>query len=354
MIDDNEPAIEYIPRDGQTDEQKTAYEKKLEELLDSFSGVPNAVMSIYRQNGASLNDGLSFLDSFPPDKYTKEQILKMIRDNYGAGDYRLQLRVGGRIKANELVSIEEPKSKKSEASQDNQLIQSLMQRMDKMQEMLLRFAQQPQQRSETEIEMKMLEKMAIYKKLLGGDGGGGGGINEVITTVRSLAEIGFIQLPDKTEKKTDTGFGEFLLTMAPTLKQIIEGSQQRLPVHSINENNKHVQRTGPEIDEITQMLKSALTFCIQAARNNGDVEITANWALDLLPEVHHPRLLEMIEKPDWFEIMRSIVYVDYNLKPWFERLRHAIFQQFDDSDGGHDTGGQGGNPGNTETDESAG
>lgn len=353
MLDD-EPGVTYIPHQPDQDQPKTGFEKKLEELIDSFSGNPNAVMSIYRQNGSSLNDGLSFLDSFPPDKYTKEQILKNLRDNYGSGDYRLQLRVAGRLRANELVTIEEPKTKKQESTGSDHLISNLMQRMDKMQEMIIQFARQQQQprESENQIEMRMLEKMEVYKKLFGGAGGGGGGINDLLNTVKSLAEIGFIQIPDKKDKKDDSNFGEFLLTMAPALRTIIEGSQNSIPV-PVKRNNNFVTPEKPQVDEITAMLKNALTFCVQAAKNNGDVEITANWALDLLPEVHHLKLLEMIEKPDWFEVLRSIVYVDHNLKPWFENLRNAIIQQFVDGETGQHPWGEGGDAGNAQTDESS-
>lgn len=353
---ENDEVIVHLP---DSDQSKTQSERKLEELLESFSGTPNATVSLYRQNGSSLNDGLSFLDSFPPDKYNREQIFKLLRDSYGSGDYRLQLRVGGRIRVNDLISIEEPKNNKQPQQSETGLYGALMQRMDKMQEMILRVAQTPQ-RSESEYEMKMLEKMQAYKKLFsdGSVGGGGSGMNELLNSIKSLSEIGFISIP--TNKKQDSdSFGDFLGSMAPVLQTLLENTArqqgiQQAPLQNPLQSRPSQTPNQQQLNELNTVLKSGITFLVQGARMNADPETYADWCLDVLPEVHHVELLNRLVKPEWFETISAISYVGYQYKPWFDLVRDAIIKQFNepaDEITGNDPERVTGNDSDTQKDE---
>jgi hypothetical protein len=300
--------------------------------------------------GSSLNDGLTFLDSFPADKMPMESIQKFLRDKYGSGDYRMQLRVEGKLRLNELVSIEAPKE---DTPQGDQTMVMVLNQMREMQQQILALAQN-RQPSPEEQEMKMLEKMAMYKQLFSNDNqSSNNGLTEMLTVMTQFKELGLINIGNQPpEEEKEKGFLDFLSGLTPMIQSAMESGKQATPpqMPPAPQPQKPVQEAPvvpPEAeqqqDQINLMIGQTLKTLISAAENGDDPENYADMLLDQIPEQYLGELLNVLESDQWFDQLKQL---SSNLvvphETWFTELRQHILGQFDDTEN-EDTGGKGGN-----------
>lgn len=326
-------------------EIKTQYDEKLDELIDSFQSTPNATVSIYRQKGNNVNDGLTFLDSFPPDKYTREQIMKLLRDEYGTGDYRVQVRVKGKLKANELICIEAPKKPEhGSRSETSDIIETVLTRLDRMQQQMFNTPQ----KSPEQIEHDFLQKMLVMKQLFGQPQQSNGGLQEMLTLITGLKSAGLISTPnDEKDVKESDGFMGFLSSMAPTLETIAKGAmqpRQQIPqqmppaYHPQPAPQPEPDLTG-EPDGLPEHVKALVSMALitlcNAADKQSDSEFYADWVLDQMPDEHLSEFVAMLEADNWLDTLDAMSYG--KAKPhavWFEELRQQIFAQLVPDDSG--------------------
>lgn len=84
-------------------------EVRLASVLEEISGT-NAEVKIYRAHKMDGRGG-SYLFTLPADEVDLTQIQDMLRDEYGGGQFRIQVRRDGRLLANRALTVESPRKR---------------------------------------------------------------------------------------------------------------------------------------------------------------------------------------------------------------------------------------------------
>ncbi len=282
------------------------------EALNDVSG--SAMVSLYRQNGSG-KESLSFLDSFPPDKYAPDDILLHLKNTYGTGDYRIQIRENGRLKANKHVSIEAPTIVSRETSSNNSGIEQLIKMVEAQNQNLMRVmqSQQPQQNSKQEWLAEMLQ----YKQLFGGGESqqNTNGFSDIIKTVNGLKELGINVGGIQTEK--EEGFTDVLDKMSPMITALINSNAQQPQQPQPKPQPNPQQKAGVQVNFA---LKLGLKALLKAAKNNSPTEFYA----DLVNEQFPSDKINLLFGADAFEQLEKIEPKVSGHKEWFlDVLEHV-------------------------------
>jgi hypothetical protein len=246
---------------------ETSQKARLQDIIDDLNNTDSdATLSIYRQSPLGGKSAMTFLATFPPDKYTMDELQLWLRDNHGSGDYRVQIRSGGRIRANKLLSIEAPQTETTErkpTSEAGEVLNVVMAAMEKQNQMIMTTIQNQSQPSEED----MLRKMVIYKELFGGNGSGNGlaQINETLTMLQTLGiEIG--------QPKEEDGFANIVDKMTPLATALMNSPEAQ-------QQPNQQQATGgyqPNPKQREQamfkqaMLKAGINSLLKAAAKNAN------------------------------------------------------------------------------------
>lgn len=321
-------------------ERKTGHDRKFDTLLNSFEGQDNVKLAIYRQRGG-LNDGLTFLDTFPVDKYDYEGLHVYIRDSYGEGDYRVQIRENGKLRANELITIEVPKTKENyptvQSNDSMGIINSVLERMDVMNQRMMEM----QQNTGGNDRMAMLQEMLVMKQLFS-DGGNKSSMHELLETIQGLQGLG-INIGGSGEQEKNDGFMAFLGQMAEPLGQIIQGtamstqSKDRATMrHPLTQPQP--QTTQPKeptmVNPKLMFIKASIGTLINAAAKKSDPTLYADVVMDQIPDAFFPQFIGMLEKDEWFAEMTSIHPGVKDHAEWFTSLRNEILLALSETDDG--------------------
>jgi hypothetical protein len=294
--------------------------EQLAEALNDVSG--SATVSLYRQRGSG-KEGLNFLDSFPSDKYKPDEIYLLLRDKYGTGDYRVQLRENGKLRSNRLVSVEAPNIVSRETNDGlSGVAEQMMAQIQRQNEMI---AQLFQQKPQEDTEQKFLEKMLVYKQLF--DNGGHSkpqGIQEIIQTVSGLKELGINVGGIQTDGEKEDGFGDMLEKATPVLTALL--SQNGQPQPQSRPNPQYRPNPAPKRpDPMSLKLKFGIATLVKAARKNSPREMYADLILD---HVSEEQVKDFLMSSDSFE---KLISVDKNVKEhkeWFEDLSEHLKAMF--------------------------
>lgn len=176
---------------------KTSADEALEDFVEKSraSGATAKITVKKLMNG--VNSAESMCGSFPVDKYDYFELLEVIRDTWGAGDYRLYCTIKGRkgLIQNELVSIAAPLKSVS----TNMALPQAGGNFDLMNSMLTAIQESNNKVIEAlqkggGTRQEMLQEMLIMKQLF--DSGGQqktsilSGVKEMAETMAILQELG--------------------------------------------------------------------------------------------------------------------------------------------------------------------
>lgn len=326
-------------------EPKTGHDRKFDELLDSFGSQPNVKLSIYRQR-AGLNDGLNLLETMPVDKYDYEGLHAYIKEAYGEGDYRIQIRKGGKLQANELITIELPRNQNVVKSDGgNGVVMAMLSELKDMRHELMTLKQGPQIDPMSQM-MQMVQMMALMKDFMTPQQQTP--MREVVETMTLLKELNGGTSNDADEKDSFMGF---LGTVAEPLSQIIQSTatnaaqkntysqqefvqgrksvpdtQKSSTTQAYNNEVKKNQMINPQM----MMLKAAIGPLINAAKKEGDVALYCDVVLDQIPESMLAPFFSMLQKENWFEELASLHKGVQPYKEWFIALRAEILLALED------------------------
>lgn len=115
-----------------TEKAQFEEDNKLEEAIVALKGVPGAKLHVHALKPGS-NSGV-FMDSFGVSDYTNDELMIKLRDEYGGGDFRIEVRTEkGAIKTYKKVSVMKP-AVKVEPEKKEDSINPLMAMMQSMQE----------------------------------------------------------------------------------------------------------------------------------------------------------------------------------------------------------------------------
>lgn len=243
---------------------KTKHEQKLEDILAGLnSASENAYIALYRQNGTG-KESLTFLKKFPADKFEgMEDILEYLSTQHGGGDYRIHVRINGKLAANNLVSVEEPK-KVEETRGADPALNAILAQMDKQNQMIAGLYQQltEQKTSNQPDRRAWLEEMMMYKQLFASpqQSGGIGQINEAIGFLKEIGvNVGGVQ------EEKEEGFGDILKNALPLLQTAISQPQPQTPPRQ-NPSERPEMR-----DNMLKMqIKMAVDMAVKNAARGGD------------------------------------------------------------------------------------
>lgn len=239
---------------------QTKHERKLDEILEGLNTAgESAYIALYRQPGTG-KESLIFLKKFPADKFDgMEDILEYLSTHHGSGDFRIQVRVNGRLAANNLVSVEAVRESAPQSTGDSATT-ALLAQIEKQNQMIAGLYQQmATNRDDDAGEEKFLQKMLMYKQLFGSSQSGGGGVGQIMETVGLLKEIG-VNVGGVAEEKEE-GFGDILKNALPLLQTAISQPQPQ-PQTQPRQNPSE----RPEMRD--NMLKMQIKMAVDVAVKN--------------------------------------------------------------------------------------
>lgn len=301
---DNE--VEEVTFDVDTgNEPPTSAEASLSDLLETLNDVSdNIEFAIYKQLGTG-KQSMQFVESLPHDKYSPNDLLMYIRDEYGDGDYRLQVRIKGRLKANKLISIA-PKVKKTplleKGSENNTVLIAILERMEKQDEKmnaLYRELSKPQSS-----RREFFEEMVLMKNLFSGNESKSS-FSEVVSMLNGLKDIGVPVSFGQVER--EEGFTDVLKSALPLIAGAMNQPQQPKPQQNNGEN-------------MNFQLKLGIQSLIRSAQAGKDPAASA----DFIDAQYGENAVQIVSAPGAFEKLAAIEPAVIPHKKWFLLLGEHI------------------------------
>lgn len=307
---------------GERTTQKARFEDLISELNDNNE---TATVNIYRQQGNG-RESMTFLDAVPADKYSVDELLILLRDQYGTGDYRLMVRSDGKLRANKLYSIEAPKKPAPEFTGnggDNSalttLIQQMMDRQERSEKMLLELARQTQQPNQQANKKEFLEEMMLYKQLFSTGSSSSGGLGQIQEALSFVRELG-IEVGGQSEK--EPGLGDLLEKANPLFQALLENKQN--PQEPTDEQ-KAAALNKQKADSMKMaqnvMIKSGVGMLVNAAQNGSD---PGNYAEMITTNFSREQISGFLLNEHSLETLKAINPGVGNYQQWFVDLRNHV------------------------------
>lgn len=327
MPADDEMDVFEVINQSETGE-KTVQQKRLEDVLGELNDdTDDSEIKVYKQSDLGGKSSMSYIASFPVDKYSVSELQEFLRQNYGGGDYRIHVRQGGKVRANKLLSIESPKVAPvpgvSPIGEASNILATVLERMEKQNQMILQLVQGNQQPQQS--RMDMLNEMLLFKQLFDNGNSGGNAFQQMRDMMGFLSEMG-VTINGQAQEKDEPGFADLLDKFSPVIAAAMSQPQQT------------ARKPDPMFAQ-KMMLKSGLAQLMRAAAKNSARETYAEMLLDQLDE---NVVREFITDPGAFEKVIKIEPKAAHYRAWFldlaEHVKAALGMQsqyadlYDDGD----------------------
>lgn len=336
-------------------------ERVLREKLDEMESQENASFRVYRQHSGNTSK-MAFCFTVPADQFSFEELLQKIKDEYGAGDYRIHLRGAteygkNQLIANQVVSVEatrtaNPAPQQSQANELAPIVERMQERMEAMQqrmeERLTAVQSQPQQ-DPTEMMQKMMATMASMQEMMGGNQGPAKKEKSLIEQIEEAEKIA--ERFGKMQQE-DGGFGQL---MREGLQPLIQLAQQHAgqkseagngaspkpnPAQPPAKTGQPAQptRSQQEMEQQLGPFAHSIRTLLFAAQKNGDPETYADMALDFMSEDQYDDVFRFLSSDGCIDAVIEYVPEVANHREWFESLRRSILASLDVGDAPDETG----------------
>lgn len=340
--DNDEEIVEFYSVDNDGQRGETTQKRKLEDIINDLNDETDDVeLRVYRQSALGGKASMTFLDAFPPDKFTLSQLQVYLKDKYGGGDYRIHVRAGGHVRANRLISIEAPKDdKRSNISEAGDILSSVLGEMRRQNERMLELMHS--RNNDDDQEEKVLSKMMKYKALFGSETShqSSGGLGQIKETLELFAMLG-INLGGGAEK--ETGFMDILEKSLPVVLSGMSQQSRQLPQPQQTQYKQNPIQPEDDIMLKEIMIKNGLNQLLVAAQKNSDPGMYAQLVLDQFGE---QRVLEFFSNPEQIDkIIKTNPKLAEHIE-WFELLiehlkalmgqESKVSDQYDDLTGDDD------------------
>lgn len=220
-----------------------------------------------------------------------DNLYEIIKKEFGGGEFFVQTKTGNRLGKGATLFIENPEEKKPVTPSTNPEIEALRKQIETLASAI---SQKPSEDS----EIKVLEKMKMYKEILGG--GSGMDVNQVFKMFEKGMELGkSIQNPEPIEKE-DNGILNGLIGAIPSLIQRFSGNRQAAvipgnipnPLPAQNENQENEYQSENEEEEMKKLQYIGLYGKIKTIAREKDkdskdqlISTLANEIIDYFPEL---------------------------------------------------------------------
>lgn len=346
------PAQEYVPADDAERIAQSAAAKAMalrDEIEDaqpeiSDEDLPDeiALQNVLSELGSSATEAKvnvyqldsrnkrAFVGSFSPVEFSLERV----QAEYGSGDYEVRVHNGRMIsrKVIRIAAQKNPTTVPMSAQPDmTKIIETMNSGFEKMSGMFANaLANLSVNQPKPKTTMEMLQEMQLMKEVMG--------MNrpvqqtdplQVIELAKSLAET-------ITPRVGEPGTGEVILEAIKNFgPMLMQGMQQNATQQIAHPQITSPQLTAPlqsnpiepkpaipgETDQMNILKKYYLNLLIENAKADNDPETYANVALDLLGE---EKVLELVNAPDWFEMLCKEEPRAIEHRLWFDELRNHV------------------------------
>lgn len=365
---EGQPNSAMVPAPHAFDEpaEETATDR-VAAMLHSVSGADRAEVKLYRDDNGSLD----YCAQFTPDEFENGSF-EIIRSRFGPGSYELRmyaahpetgkygLRARTKIKiAKEAIpSITAPGMPGGLA----QVLEAMARSQQQMMDAIVSLKSAPQKDPAEEMA-KMFALMGSMRDAMGITNQPQqpqSSIGEILKAVRELREVSQEINPPKEEKETG------LMDMLPTVLDLVKGAQagQAQPVMPSYQPNPganlspvtlpasmHVPapavQPDPMIDQslagapvaapapesqpldaqtVTVLkLNAYLASIVKMAEENKDPQEAADFIIEHLPD----EMLELLELPNWFELLASYAPAVAPHRDWLFKVHPLMFDSTD-------------------------
>lgn len=259
------------------------------------------------------------IEEIPIERYDWPELLEYLRKEWGAGEYRIQLRDGGSIRKWASVVIAKPLNNNNLPSapkgHDGDLTRALLERMDNLQAQLLQ--------KNSGSEMEFLEKMKIYRDLFSQPQ------TDTSSGLKQMAEmLGFFdKLGIGFEK--DTG-PRGLEAFAPVIGNLIDAAKQQPQTvpqqagHNLATNPAPRKEPQQNADE-NYLFKVELNKLVVAASKNGDPGIYAQVIEhQIKPEIISAFFIDEKGRQELYSICPDLKNYPQWIATLIEHLKHLL------------------------------
>lgn len=317
------------------DDEPTASADAADEPLDAaiarvlaeLGGAADASINVYAIRPGSRAG--EFVDSFPADAFAGEaSFLKRIRDEFGPGEYRIQLRDGTKFLVNRLVRIAPARERARAEPEGITALGAVLAEHAKRTEELLR---QMLAARAHESDQALLNRFKLMREVFAPAGArGGGGADAIAVFLQGLS------LGRSLEPQSGAGTSDVLLetvrTFGPELVRAVrlQGAAAKPPAKpgpgAIARAEPGAAAGGPQV---TPQVKKLLATLIEAAARDADPELYAALVLD---QVGLEDVRRLFAAGDPVALLASFDPRVAQHAEWFAELRAALEASLEDPD----------------------
>lgn len=307
----------------------TAAEQQEDEWAD-FLGTAGetAVIYVYRQPGNGQS-AFEFVDSFPADQFEPSALMKRLRQEFGGGNYRVQIRHGGRVKANKLMAVAAPLNLPGKQTGGDPALMAMLEEMREMRREML-----AEKKAEHKSPLDQIKEMAALASVMR-EAFGVGAQKSVLTELRDLMAIQseFRGLMGGEEKEeSGPGWVGPLLNALPTLLQAAmqrpvpvharPNPVPRRPVHDVKPESVKPEGEKTVIDALNphqkQLISQYLGKAVTAAQWGISSETVADKVLDAIDDKQSEEIAGLLQVPNLLDEAIKLVPDIAAYRPWFE------------------------------------
>jgi len=256
-----------------SDEQKTAAESASDAAIEELNNhaEQGKTTRVYLQSGTG-KEGMMLICVYPADKYTIMDLIVIIQNERGAGDYRFMIYdERGKLTANKLIPIADPLGgKKGDTLGSYGYLDKLAERQEKM----FRDAYRPQK---TESRADFLAEMLQMKELFANNQPAAQS-TDMMSQMKDMITV-MAMLKDMAGGREDESdsFGGFFKSAVPLLQTLASNS-----------------RAKPEPKAKKPMINMLLeNICVRVS-SGSNPEAVANEILDTVPAIYHQQIADAI------------------------------------------------------------
>lgn len=263
---------QFLPADvidvefDEPEEEKTDADKKVDALADALKDDPNSFINVSRQLLGG-NSPMEFVARYPADKYDFGELLALMQEKYGPGDYRFMLYAKGKLRANKLFTVAAPKKDYGERqhfeqhnpSTDNMRVLADMMRQQT--QMIAELVQGGNSRKE------FFEELALMKTLFNSEPKGDA-LKDLESSLTVLERLG-IQVGGEKEP----GFGDLLEKMTPVIETALKNPTPQA--------NPQPRQSAAMFNNM--IIKQGLKHLLTAATRGANPAVYAEVIIDRFP-----------------------------------------------------------------------
>lgn len=294
---------------------KTAHDDALESFINALRDSESSARILIKRELVDGKSPMAHCGSVPVDKYNFVELIDYILQNWGGGDYRLQIMGKTGCVANRLVTIAEPIRPKSEApgasygGEFNVMLGKVLETMERQQQQITDLARNNNGLSKRE----MLEELQMMKEILGS-----GSTQQSVNPLEQMRDMAMLFKEFGFGTEREGSFSDFV----PLIEKLMDKADQE-PVALPQPQRKPNPQPRKEPNQMNFMLKMGIAQLLRAAAKGSDPGAYAQMVVDQLPaEV----IQEFFTKDNGLE---QVYKMDARLRDytqWVEELAEHVKQ----------------------------